>query len=78
MIHEFKCIKCGNVFEKNKSSDIEFTLCPKCGRFAKKQFHACVNIHIPSYFHTSRSDVFTDQEWADLKKDPNVERAKCT
>ena len=73
MIFEFKCLKCKSVFEDNTSE--KYRVCPKCASIAKRQFHACTNIHIPSYWHTSRSDVFTDQEWQDLKKDPNVERA---
>jgi putative FmdB family regulatory protein len=75
MIFDFKCINCNHIFEKNISSDEQFILCPKCGRYAKKQFHACTNIYIPSYYHTSRSDIFSDTEWQDLKKDPNIERA---
>ncbi len=74
MIFQFECKVCKKVFEKSVSSGIEFTLCD-CGKYAKKQFHACSNIRIPSYFHTNRSDIFTDKEWQDLKKDPNTERA---
>jgi len=39
-------------------------------------FHAISNMFIPSYFHTSKSDVFSYEEWNKLKKDPNVVRAK--
>lgn len=70
MILEYKCSSCKNTFESNNPT------CPKCGNIAKKQFHATSNVFIPAYFHTSRSDIFTDKEWQDLKKDPNVERAK--
>lgn len=77
MIFEFRCSKCNFIFEDNVSSDT-LVLCPKCESICERQFHATTNFHIPSYWHTSRSDVFTDKEWADLKKDPNVERAKCT
>jgi len=55
---------------------MEFIDCPYCGKPAIKKFHATTNVHIPAYFHTCRSDIFTHEEWQDLKKDPNVERAK--
>jgi len=64
------------LFEKTASGNAEYTICPKCGKYAQKQFHATSNFHIPAHFHTSRSDIFTYEEWQDLKKDPNVERAK--
>jgi len=51
-------------------------LCPLCGSKAYRQFHACTNIYTPSYFHTSRSDIFDEGEWQDLKKNPDIERAK--
>ena len=78
MIFEFECLNkdCGNKFEENISSGEYYVKCPKCGRYAIKKFHATVNMFVPSYFHTSRSDIFTDSEWQELKKDPNVERAK--
>lgn len=84
MIYEFKCTKCGKVFERNMTSDSvlfdsenmkDFTFC-SCGSAAEKQFHATSNVFIPAYFHTSKSDIFTDKEWQDLKKNPNIERAK--
>lgn len=75
MIFEYICSKCGYRFEAFANHKT-LVSCPKCGAVAERQFHATTNIHIPSYFHTSRSDIFTDKEWEDLKKDPNVERAK--
>lgn len=76
MIFEFKCKKCNNVFEQNATSNDAYWTCPRCGGYAKRMFSATPNIFIPAYFHTSRSDIFSDTEWQDLKKDPNVERAK--
>lgn len=73
MILEYKCLNCSYIFEDITKE--EYILCPKCGKYAQKQFHATVNMFVPSYFHTSKSDIFTDREWADLKKDPNTERA---
>lgn len=75
MIYSFKCLACKNNFEKVASFNDEFIMCPKCGKYAQRQFHACTNMYIPSYFHTSKSDIFSDTEWADLKKNPNIERA---
>lgn len=78
MIFDFRCLCCGFEFESNNFKNFAeetYTVCPKCGKYAQKQFHACVNMYVPSYFHTSKSDIFTDTEWADLKKDPNIERA---
>jgi len=76
MIFDFLCKKCGKTKEKNVSAKMVIDTCEFCGGISEKQFHACSNIHIPSYFHTSKSDIFTDTEWAALKKDPNIERAK--
>ncbi len=78
MIFEFECLNenCGNKFEENISFDKYYVKCPKCGRYAIRKFHATTNMFVPSYFHTSRSDIFTDSEWQELKKDPNIERAK--
>lgn len=75
MIFDFICKDCG-IFEANRVSGTDFIDCPKCGKPAARTFHATTNFHIPSYFHTSKSDIFTHEEWQDLKKDPNVERAK--
>lgn len=75
MRFNFKCLKCGNIFEESVSPLETVKLCPKCGKYAQRQFHACTNMYIPSYFHTSKSDIFSDTEWADLKKNPNIERA---
>ena len=81
MIFEFECLNedCGNKFEENISFSkyyVKYVKCPKCGRHAIKKFHATTNMFVPSYFHTSRSDIFSDSEWQELKKDPNVERYK--
>jgi len=76
MIFNFKCNKCDSVFEQVASPSDKMRLCPFCGDKAIRQFHACTNIYVPSYFHTSRSDIFTDQEWQDLKKNPDIERAR--
>jgi len=75
LIFDYTCKDCGT-FEAYKSMDTEFIECPLCSKPAEKQFHATTNFHIPSYFHTCRSDIFTHEEWQDLKKDPNIERAK--
>lgn len=77
MIYDFQCLNCNHKFEKSMSSkDTElYIICPKCGKYAEKQFKATSNMFVPSYFHTAKSDIFTDTEWADLKKDPNIERA---
>jgi len=71
----FKCNKCRRIFEKIVPANQKSIACPYCGKKASRQFHACVNIHIPSYFHTSKSDIFSDTEWRDLKKNPDIERA---
>jgi putative FmdB family regulatory protein len=77
MIYEFLCQDCGHTFEAVSSWHDDFTNCPKCNGIAKKQFNASnISVFIPPYFHTNKSDIFTDTEWAELKKDPNVERAK--
>ena len=78
MIFEFECQNkdCGNKFEENISFGKYYVKCPKCGRYAIKKFHATANVFVPSYFHTCRSDIFSDTEWQALKKDPNVERYK--
>jgi len=70
----FKCLKCKKIFEGNVSSEAMTKLCPFCGSEAEKQFHACTNIYVPSYFHTSRSDIFSDTEWQNLKKNPDIKR----
>ena len=74
MIFDYQCLECDTVFEKITDSVTEFVDC-KCGGKAVKVFHATTNFHVPSYFHTSKSDIFSDTEWADLKKNPNIERA---
>ena len=81
MTFEFKCEECKKLFEVSISVEIAklypgYPECPECGGRTKKQFHACTNIYVPSYFHTSRSDIFDDKEWQDLKKNPDIERAK--
>lgn len=78
MIFEFECLNenCKNKFEENISFGKYYVKCPECGRYAIKKFHATANMFVPSYFHTSRSDIFSDSEWQELKKDPNVERAR--
>lgn len=76
MILDFKCNKCRRIFEKNVPTKQKSIRCLYCKGKAKKMFHATSNIHIPAYFHTSRSDIFSDKEWQDLKKDPNIERAR--
>jgi len=75
MRFNFKCDKCNSVFEQVASPNDKMKSCPFCGSQAKRQFHACKNIYIPSYFHTTKSDIFSDTEWQDLKKNPNIERA---
>jgi len=75
MRFNFKCNKCRRVFEKIVLASQKVVVCPYCGKQAKRQFHACTNIHVPACFHTSRSDIFSDTEWQDLKKNPNIERA---
>ena len=72
----YKCEKCKKIFEEIARPDEKLKACPCCGATSARQFHACTNIYVPGYFHTSRSDIFTDKEWQDLKKDPNIERAK--
>jgi hypothetical protein len=74
MIFTFKCNNCDNKFEKNVGFGVEFVMCPNCKRYADKQFHACTNVLIPSYFHTNKSDIFTDTEWRDLKNNPDISR----
>ena len=76
MRFSFKCDKCNSVFEQVASPTNRMKLCPFCGSKAYRQFHACTNIYTPSYFHTSRSDIFDEGEWQDLKKNPDIERAK--
>ncbi len=46
------------------------------GAEAEKLFAATSNVFIPAYFHTMKSDVFDYQDWRNLKKNPNMERAK--
>jgi len=75
MRFNFKCNKCKRIFESYASPHETTKPCPECGSEAVRQFHACSNIHVPSYFHTSKSDIFSDTEWQDLKKNPNIERA---
>ena len=76
MIFNFKCVECKKVFEMYANpADDTIKQCPHCGGNAIRQFHACTNIYVPSYFHTSRSDIFTDKEWQDLKRNPDIERA---
>jgi len=76
MIYDFKCIDCNKVFEKNVPARQNSVECPYCKGKAKKMFHATSNMFIPAHFHTSKSDVFSYEEWNKLKKDPNVVRAK--
>lgn len=76
MIFSFICKKCRRIFEKDIPVNQKVIVCPYCGKQAHRQFHACTNIYIPSYFHTSRSDIFSDTEWQDLKKNPDIERAR--
>jgi len=73
MIFEYKCSFCEKIFDDNSGKPM--INCPTCGAPATRQFHACTNIYIPSYFHTSKSDIFSDTEWQDLKKNPDIERA---
>jgi putative FmdB family regulatory protein len=75
-IFSFECQKCGEVVEKNVTMDLVVDVCKSCGGPAVKQFHATTNVHIPSYFHTSKSDIFSADEWKALKKDPDVQRVK--
>ena len=74
MIFQYKCLECNKEFDKVTDSVTEYVDC-SCGAKAIKVFHATTNFHIPSYFHTSKSDIFTDTEWAELKKNPDIERA---
>ena len=76
MRFRFKCNKCSYVFKQDATSTNRMKLCPLCGSKAYRQFHACTNIYVPSYFHTSRSDIFDEGEWQDLKKNPDIERAE--
>lgn len=75
MRHYYKCEKCKKVFEELARPNETLKICPCCGATSKKQFQACTNIYIPSYFHTSKSDIFSDTEWQDLKRNPDIERA---
>ena len=75
MRFDFKCLKCKKIFESYASTNEMTKLCPYCGVVAIRQFHSCTNIYVPSYFHTNKSDIFTDKEWQDLKRDPNIERS---
>lgn len=75
MIFDFKCKMCGKVFEETAGIKNNSAICPDCKGRAVKIFSATTNFHIPPYFRTSRSDIFSDSEWAALKKDPNIERA---
>jgi len=76
MIFKYKCDKCNNIFEANVSPIDVVIKCPACNSKATRIFEATRNFHIPSYFHTNKSDIFSYEEWQELKKDPNVERAK--
>jgi len=76
MRFNFICKKCRRVFEKNVPARQKSISCPYCKSKAKKMFHATTNFYIPPYFHTSRSDIFSDSEWKDLKRNPNIERAR--
>ena len=73
-VYEFKCTKCKHEFEENVAYDRKYMQCPECGKNSERMFHATSNVHIPGYFHTSKSDIFSHEEWKALKKDPNVER----
>ncbi len=76
-IFDFKCELCGELFERKVNHwGVIATNCFRCGAMAYKQFHATSNLFVPSYFHTNRSDIFSDTEWQALKKDPNIERAR--
>lgn len=75
MILDFKCDNCDRTTEQEIYNG-RIPKCPNCGGRLKKLFYATSNVHIPAYFHTSKSDIFTDTEWADLKKNPNIERSK--
>jgi putative FmdB family regulatory protein len=75
--YQFLCQDCGHSFEAVSSWQDDFCVCPKCNGTAKKQFNASnIFTYIPSWWHTNKSDIFSDTEWAELKKDPNAERAK--
>jgi len=77
MIYTFKCKDCDCDFDEVSSVSNDFHACPRCGGIANKVFNASnIFMYIPSWWHTNKSDIFTDTEWAELKKDPNVERAK--
>jgi protein-arginine kinase activator protein McsA len=74
MINNFKCLKCKQTFEKVSTNKYE--PCPYCYSITEKQFRATSNLFVPGWFHQVRSDIFSDKEWEDLRKDPNTERYK--
>ena len=79
MIYDFKCIDrdCGFVFEEVvRNFKTNVTECPKSGEIAGKEFCATSNIFIPPYFMTMKSDIFDSKDWENLKKNPNIERAR--
>ena len=41
-IYDYKCQKCGNVFEVLQAKDIKTEKCPKCGQTAKKMMSSRV------------------------------------
>ncbi len=75
MIFDYKCLECDYKFEAVPPKNKE-VVCPKCGKPTERLFKATTNFHIPSYFHTSKSDIFSYEEWQDLKKNPDIERAR--
>ena len=77
MTYDFKCMSCGHVFEgKIRMEDLDKPgiSCPECSGNTDRLFHATPDIFIPPYFMTMKSDIFNDKEWADLKKNPDIER----
>ena len=77
MIYEYRCNKCEHEFEaKVFMSDKSIVKCPECESESTKLFAATTNVFIPPYFHTMKSDIFNYQDWRNLKKNPNMERAK--
>ena len=79
MIYSFQCLdhNCAYEFEaKIRIAKIDEMRCPRCGAGAEKLFAATSNVFIPAYFYTMKSDVFDYQDWRNLKKNPNMERAK--
>lgn len=74
MIFDFRCTKCNKVFEQ--TAELVDSVSCSCGGMAKRLFKATDNFYVPLCFHTNKSDIFDYQEWRDLKKNPDIERAR--